>query len=53
MVGATKVASFLHKDSSAAPQTMALFLQPDTLLLTYLYVCGPYTDDGLSYREHC
>lgn len=39
MVGTTNVVSFAHRDAPAAPQTMALFLQPDTLLQTYLCVC--------------
>lgn len=58
MVGTTKVVSFTHNDSAAASQTMALFLQPDTLLQTYLCVSvcvwPIHSDAGLSYCEkHC
>lgn len=42
MVGTTAVVSITHNNSPAA-QPMALFLQPDTLLQTYLCVCGSNT----------
>ncbi len=38
VVGTTNVASFMQINCAAASQTMALFLQPDTLLQTYLCV---------------